>query len=426
MIPRSFKKNSHQKFCPICIKLWLPRNWSNYTFDHDTFKEVDFSYYPHPECKVHIPTLTQVKTEVRPSPFGPIKMIRYKKVPPGAPYIVLALVDPPLHMSQNSILVGRGVDYDLDLAEKKAIMEGLERYCACSPPRARLHWGTPTDFQDSTAVIVNDPSPRWWCEANNLTTPNKVMIPLEYVQLESLCTVKNPIVKRDSTGMAVHPDYEACLKVGITEVLERVGLVQFWGKPLSNVWSPHTFPTQTTKLAKVCEMIGYEIITAITNPIIGFTSCIVILHRNKESGLGPALVCGSGGGWNTSEAINRGLTEAYAQLLHALEIWPCEPEPNLPRLYDHFLYYLDMERANMLLDTWCVRNIPKVSIDNIVEIESEVNIKNLHIGTDILTIDRGNVLTDYLGLSAIQVMVPELPLLEMDTPGSDGLPHPFA
>ena len=45
---------------------------------------------------------------------------------------------------------------------------------------------------------------------------------------------------------------------------------------------------------------------------------------------------------------------------------------------------------------------------------------------DIFIVDRGNRLTDYLGMHAVQVLIPDLEYLDRQRPGPSGLPFPVA
>ena len=48
------------------------------------------------------------------------------------------------------------------------------------------------------------------------------------------------------------------------------------------------------------------------------------------------------------------------------------------------------------------------------------------IEKELVVVDRGNILTDFLNLSAIQIVAPEIPRISPTTLGPGNMPHPFS
>jgi ribosomal protein S12 methylthiotransferase accessory factor YcaO len=342
-------------------------------------------------------------------PAAPIKRLWRKATAAGAPAIAIALADPPRHLA-GAWLVGRGVDEDPELAERKAMMEVLERYAAMTPPRARLRFGTSDELRARIARGVDAPAgePRWWLEATRMADGAPVLVPLEYGQLASITTVAAPLVDADSTGMAVHVDRDAALSTARDELFERIGLVQICGGAGAEAAAPQL------GLTSALASMGYavRVLTTLVSsgaPGDAFTAAAVLLVRRPDAGPGPALIAGAGGGTAPEHAAKRALFEAYAQLQHALEIWPAPPRTGLPRRYDRFLHYHDPRAAKLLLAAWPVARVRPAPPGPL----------------DLLVLDRGNAVTDALGLHAVHVIAPGAPVLG-DATTVNTLPHPFA
>ncbi|WP_434045371.1 MULTISPECIES: YcaO-like family protein [Sorangium] len=416
--------------------MWLPRSTLELEIEEPGERgEVEIAdgaghrfgarYYPHPECLRHPPIVAAAGPALDVGPAAPIKELLRLPSPPGSPAIAVATLDPPRAMPPSPRLVGRGVDWDPELAALKARMEAIERYCACMPPRAPLHWGTPEAFASRVPAAVAAPAgqPRWWCQAQEIAGSAERVIPLEYVQLASLCAVRAPLVRADSTGMAVHVDRQKAIAAGLIEALERAGLAQMWSRGASFRVEAPAFPEPSRRLVDACRRQGYRPTALLATPAQGFTACMALLRR-QDTSPGPALVCGAGGGWSLAFAIERALMEAYAQLQHAIEVYPSMPSPGLPHPHDHFLFYHDEARAAGLLADWNVEAAPEAR-DIPAAPAGEEAPRPAPPALGALVVDRGNALTDHLGLSALQVLLPHLRPLAPDTPGPAGWPTPL-
>lgn len=354
---------------------------------------------------------------------GPVKALWLKAVPAGGPQVAIALADAPRFMPATPGLVGRGVDWQPAAARRKAMMEVLERYCSCMPPRGPLCWGTASDVRATGAPVgaPDDAPRRWWVEGAGTRSQRCFLVSLEYVQLASLSTVEEPLVRADSTGMAVHPARESAVAAGISEVLERAGIEIALRARLGARWDLRTLPPEFAPLIGLLTEWGYSVTIASVYPVPSFIACAVFLHRRDDAGPGPWLVCGSGGGWSAGTAAERALFEGYAQLLHALEIWPDRTPRDLARPYDHFLHYLDATAAKSLLSAWGIAEAPAVPFP-----ADPPGASAAEATLEAIAVDRGNVLTDYLGLSAMQVVMPGVPRLSPSSTAPGGMPHPFS
>jgi hypothetical protein len=375
-------------------------------------------FFPHPDCHRHLPFegSSESGPQLPVGPLSPLKSLWLEPTAEGAPAIAGAIIESPANVDPPEELVGRGIDWDPTLARLKATMEALERYCASRPVRAPVRSAEGCEILERRTRLpmkISETKLRWWAELERLGEGGARLVPLEYLQLGSKCRIRDPLVRADTTGMAAHPLRDAAVEIGLAEVVERAGLKTLWMTTIQWVWDKARLPTDLAPWIAIIERLGYDVLMTATSPVPGFVSCACFLVRRGE---GPALVCGSGGGRTSLLAAERALTEAYAQLHQAKALAPTAPLPGLPRPYDHFLYFLDPAPARGLLESWGVARAPRVDFFEPVSRSAP---------PEFLVADRGNVLTDHLGVSVIQVVAPMLEPLDFETRGTAPWPTPF-
>ncbi|MBG9906381.1 YcaO-like family protein [Bacillus paranthracis] len=448
----SFNLKNIQAPCEDCIKLWISsvedyKNMGNVVLEpspcnKNKYRELEVSfsnegveykgiYFPHPECTSHLISLQKYSLDIMESGiWSPIKKIIKKEDCDDGVYIYIALIDSPSNV-KFPYLVGRGIDNDESLSHIKAVAEALERYSACLPPRTRLHYGKANEFENVIVnCIKNYTKDIWWCEGEDLLTKQLKYLPIEYVQLESLSTVKDPIFNSDSTGMAIHPNYKDAINIGLSEVLERKDLYEIVTQSFSPVlWDNSSLPEEAKRFITLFENRGYNTLIIPHSSVKGFTSCIILLVKQHKTNNGPALICGAGGAWLKKESLLKGLMEAYAQLIHGLEVGELDRqirEYNFSDPYHHFLYYFNSENANNLLENWGIYQSLHVDFKEYSDFKTSLEAKAKVIEKELVVVDRGNILTDFLNLSAIQIVAPEIPRISPTTLGPGNMPHPFS
>lgn len=384
-------------------------------------------FYPHPECGRHIALPRGEGTFLAQGAFSPIKRLVQRPHFPGGPAMVLCSMDPPRRRERGlGMLLGSGIDEDPSLAVKKAVSEALERYCALSPPRTTFRRTTSAELCDriphGLPSGAREPAPRWWGKVRRMETQEEAFLPLEYLELESVCAVKDPLVRTDSTGIALHPDPDAAFEGALLEVFERSALWSLWTGRIPQIHGAEVLPNEVQSLVRACASIGYApSVLRHDEPELGITTCAVLLQR-VASTPGPALVCGSGAGFAPTLALRRAFEEAVGMLDGALELW-AQPAEAPRALQDGFVRYFDPEQARGLLSAWGFSAAPR-ALSFATEAHGTVQI--VRERTAIYAVDRGNVLTDFLGLTCIHVLVPDRPLLRRDGGGPPGWSIPFA
>ncbi len=344
-----------------------------------------------------------------------LRDLRVKPLPPGAPAIAVALIDPPPGCRAPSPLVGRGVDRDPALAETKAAMEAMERYLAYLPPRGPLRWAALQSIAPAETLVPLPPGEeRWWCRAREVFSDRgngdrQPWLPLECVQVAaSPLGFDRAVVRADSTGMAVHPCRDAARRIGLAEALERAALARLWRRrgATGGVWAPEDFPASEAPLVALCREIGYDALALPVSPAPGFTAVAVLLRRLAASVPGPVLVLGSGGGWDPRRALIHALHEAFAELVNALEL---AADPARPHGELALSSVCPDERAAQDL-------VRRLGIETAEPIEPPPPSGcatppdcPLPDGIRVLEVERGTELTDALGLAATQIVLPQLP-----------------
>lgn len=430
--------------CPWCVRAWFPRSGGELVIPQASFlaslpraqlidpdgSPAHAPFFPHPECLRHPPLRPGPKdageTEERlealgvASGFTPVKALFESDVPQGAPTVAIAYVDPPSSRPGHRTLTGRGVDLDSRLARRKAIVEAIERFSLFLPPRARLHWARPEKLGASIPELPFGlpPEQRWWCEATRLSDGAPRFVPLETVVHRYVCKVERPLAAADSTGMAAHLTRDAAVTAGLLEAHERAGVSQLWAARAPPRWERSSWPPAADALARTCEALGYEAVVLAHQPFQGTLVCFCLLLRMSRE-RGPALVAGCGAAFTPEDALVKALLEAYAQLIHGLEVFDDPPAPEgSDDPYSRFLFYFDRTRRDGMLRDWQVREGPALPFPSLPAASSRPPPESL-------AVDRGNVLTDDLGLSVVQVLLPSHPAWDAGS-GPSGWPLPQA
>lgn len=349
---------------------------------------------PHPSCGRHAPC-----PSVRTSLLGiaPVASLVCLEGLTGSPFVAFATLHP--HHDVGAI-VGCGVSAVRAEAKMIAIVEVIERLSSHLPARAPLEYGAPEVFA-ARCIPCQAPRaiPRWWLSADRLDLDGEVLVPIEYFQLARTCKVRDPLILADSTGIAVHTDMALALAAAEAEVHERALLWEVMAGRPDWRWPGAAASPQVTLYLGACRELGY------TALVMGRTrqhTLVAILLLAAGPGPYPALVAGAAAARTPELALHGAMREAYGKLLHALHTGvgpPCASP----------------EVARALLERWQLDRTPAVDAPP----EPQWQLQPI-AGVA----DRGNVLTDALGLYAIQVVVPDFP-----RPGADttihGLPSPF-
>lgn len=431
--------------CISCAKLWLPHAWqeSNVEFvaasnglNHLVLKDEEGNclhepYYPHPFCHLHFDAQPKPRTfdpdKIKKGYFSPIKDFGRLPTPEYHPTISVAVSELPLAFAHwVSVCVGQGVDVAPERADLKAKMEAIERFCTYLPPRGQVFYGRPNEMQPNRVCGVSDQdeTERTWLRVKEFTSGRDVLAPVEYFQLAGLTQTRHPVVKMDSTGMALHTDWWGAFRGGLSECLERAGTGAQWQNKIAFTIDSKTLPDMALPYVRAISALGYQAIAFFNEPVSGFFAYTVVIKCNTLASDKPALVCCSGGDWDSEQAVTKALAEAYGQLVHALEIFPSSAGDNQQPSYQNFLHYLKCEHATRLLEQWGLNDaklkpfIPKTTPAT----ENDIKARYLTI----LVADRGNILTDALSLYAVQVVVPALTPKRRGVPNEHGLPYPYA
>jgi ribosomal protein S12 methylthiotransferase accessory factor YcaO len=199
-----------------------------------------------------------------------------------------------------------------------------------------------------------------------------------------------------------------------------------WREGAHAVVRAEGYPTQAALLARTSHSLGYRSVALHYELKNCGVASLVLLKRDSDSP-GPALVAGGGGGSCVSVALDHAMLEAYGMLQHAQSIWPRDDDLGYFPAYKAFLYYLERDPADRLWKHMGIDSLPEIDCPARDDEGASVNFEILHsYQDDIFVVDRGNKLTDYLGLHSVQVIVPGLEVLDRKTMRSGGLPFPLA
>ncbi|MDX8000178.1 hypothetical protein FE394_13445 [Xenorhabdus sp. Reich] len=340
------------------------------------------------------------------------------------PYIAIAILNVLCFDGSTRLLVGRGIDPDPDYALLKARAEAVERVSAFCRPAEEIHFALPKELKGHIhSAILNlldlhheTNNPRWWISCHNRIDGSPSFLPLEFVQIESLATVKNPLVFADSTGMAVHSVYEKAIQNGFYEALERAILKDIWQNGLPSVHIANT-DIIDNDLSLYIEQLGASIWFSHINLEDNYHFYLALFLGDGIDS--PALITGNGVNSSNQQAKNHAVSELYGQLIHAFEIWPTFIPDEKPKLDSGF-------KANMM------KNVADKTLIQLKFYDScKKNIYSYNhynetnkVTDDCLIINRSTPLSELLGFHSVQCIIPtNLPFC-----WSEGIKnlHPFS
>jgi hypothetical protein len=434
--------------CNDCARMWLPRSWRSRRIafgpdcdSYGAFKDAvrrcgvrmrdssgrswDGPYYPHPECKRHPPAGVprHPRRLLRAYPQAPIKAL-YEITPPSSPLNVSVALIESCREGSDRPIVGMGIHRKRTTARLIAATEAVERHAWHLPSRAPLRWGTPREMARRYRVLRRDPEGEqgeWWYEVTHVDSAMTRVVPVEYLHRHNDSGHTVPVIS--TTGMAAHPSRSIAIGNGIDEVLERVGLQRWWDGLQSAQVIPNLGHPDITSVTHSLSALGYDLTLVATLWADCFVCCAAFVRRRSEGLEHPALVIGSGGAWDGVSAAVRAVREAFAKLLHALRVWPRMLSTDLPLNYLTFLHFLATENAESLWEELSVNGLPRIGFTDLETPRSRSAAAELVLN-DVSVIDRGNPLTDYLGLHCIQALVPDCDPHRTPAPRG-GLPYPF-
>jgi len=349
----------------------------------------------------------------------------YKQLPVSYPSIHLTIFKEGEIPGSHGRIVGRGIDWNKDLARVKSCMEAIERSVAYSRPASSICWASMDELGiaalGSNLGVKGKAYPRWWCQADLVGSDEIRWVPIEYTQLSSACTVVDPVVQMDSTGLAVHFTKQDARRHALAEVLEREGVFHLWHSKIITTYKIGGLCASLDWLLHVLEENGYRISILTFSPIAKFTSCCAIVIKNNATDNGPALVAGSGGDWDVLCAIEKACLEAFTQLVNAIEFTNIDGNENP----NPFSPYDDYEYAEEMLRCWGVSDAQEQMI-KVPNAEHEQDVwPSTELAKRVLTINRETSLTTNLGLAAVQVIVLDCKKLMKAENGYCGKPSPF-
>ncbi|MBC8953999.1 YcaO-like family protein [Xenorhabdus sp. PB62.4] len=322
------------------------------------------------------------------------------------PYIAIAILNVLCFDGTTRLLVGRGIDPDPDYALLKARAEAVERVSAFCRPAEEVHFASPKELKGNIhSAILNlidlrheTNNPRWWISCNSKIDGSPSFLPLEFAQIESLATVKNPLVFADSTGMAVHSLYEKAIQNGLHEALERAILKDIWQNGLLSVRIANA-DIIGNNLVSFIEQLGASIWFSHINLEDSYHFYLALFLGDGINS--PALITGCGVDSSNQQAKYHAITELYGQLIHAFDIWPTFISEDKSKLYSGFKANMMKEVAQETLiqlkfHDACKNNVYSYNYHN----------ANKQITNDFLIIDRSTPLSELLGFHSVQCILP--------------------
>lgn len=429
--------------CYWCARLWNERNpnLSRKNASRDGSNIPKSMVLPHPECRrIHCGEDRSERSErmrgfYRASSGRPIKEMAWcpDRENDSVAYSCDAVMDFPHSLVSADPIFGSGTDVHARGAMVKACMEALERFGVYMPPRSGLHWGNESELRGaySKQLSENSGRPGWWSEVHHLQTGQTRLLPLEQVQWPQLCyagarNVEVDKTAKDSTGYAVHEDNTLAVTGGFNECIERAALAAMWREGAHALVRAESYPPQAALLASASSSSGYRS-AALHYELKNCGVASLVLLKRDNAFPGPALVAGGGGGSCVSVALDHAMLEAYGMLQHAQSIWPRDDNPSFSQAYKGFLYYLEREPADQLWKYLGINSLPEVDCSACEDEDVSALFERLRsYQDDIFVVDRGNKLTDYLGLRAVQVIIPALEALDRESMRNVELPFPLA
>jgi hypothetical protein len=397
--------------CPRCTRLWLPRavfdgrrgrvaeipakrgELVSVTTSEGTLGPAPF--LPHPDCDRGHRNATCPFDERLVGPLGPAKALRAFPALPDGPQVRQAIGDAPRCTTVRPFLCGCGVADDASLAARIAIAEVLERDCAHRKPRAAVVEGTAEELgiRDWTCA-----GRRRWVLARSWANGAPRPQPLEAVQLSSLCDVDAPLVRGDSTGMAIHLERDAARAAGLAEVAECAALADLWERGAMLVWRADSFPVAARRLFE--SMHATAAVTVLPlRPALGHHVCVAIADTGTRAS--KRMLWGAAARSTPEEALVATLRELYGLL--CIEASSSRSESHETRRVLAALGVATLPRADFPAAPPPLR----ARMD------------------DVTSVDRGNTLTDALGLFVEHVIVPSLHPTRASSFVREGAAYPF-
>lgn len=252
-----------------------------------------------------------------------------------------------------------GADRRSDRARTRAVMEGVERFCALAPRRPDLH-DTPAAIEwphlGPQAFYLYGPDQyareefpfdrtgvddvQRWSLASAYGDSGVVAVPQEFVTMIARSGVKRTLVRTNTSGVAAHVDVDAAAGTAILELFERDAIVRSWyGGDTLDAFEPSTLPAEITAYCDAVARLGYDVFVLDATRYEGVPCVVVASFRDAV----PAAVLTAGSG-RTYAAAAAG---AFRETVEALALSATLPEgltpladPEAVRTSgDHFRFY---------------------------------------------------------------------------------------
>lgn len=224
-----------------------------------------------------------------------------------------------------------GTDEDRDLAELKAIMEGLERHASgiipftelvkssarklgksVIDPRRVVAYTKRQYRNDLPLVPFSKDRDYYWKAVITFPKGEQRYLPVEclYYPVDSKL-IPQPYTFANSSGVAAGFSLEDALLRGLYEAIERDAFMVVW---LNRIVMPtiqiNSLPSNQQQRIKEIEELGYQVhITNLTLDLTPVVLAVAVNHQQK-----PALVLGAASRSNVVQASSKAITEVEQQL----------------------------------------------------------------------------------------------------------------
>lgn len=207
-------------------------------------------------------------------------------------------------ISPRTIVSGHGSASTLALAQRRALMELVERYAqfhchklspalvasydsirdqAIDPRELGLYNSAQYHYPEFPFASFSTSTPIEWIEVHDLRTGTSRLVPLEFIYPNAPVT-RRRIVGETSSGTAAHTDRDCALVAGLCEVIERDTLTLFWYRqprtPVISVASIQN-PVLRDELVSIQEL-GYVLVICDLTYDLGISVFLILAIRRGK------------------------------------------------------------------------------------------------------------------------------------------------
>lgn len=340
-------------------------------------------YIPHPDCEIHPqPLLKECSQGLHPNPIGPIKYFIAEETPAELPFIVYALVD---DWKVKHPLTGRGVAWNLEEASRIAFNEAIERYCAMQVPRGKYRW-FPPERQPFVFTYLNIEQSCWFISGNQVSSNLELFVPIQFcIWGHSYPGSLKHVNKVNTVGFAVHRERDISIRNALQEVIEHATLLETFNKKgITATIGEKDLPPDCIAILMHLKKSGFTTQCRIHLNKFGLAVASVCLYKNYKSKL---IECsGSCCRSTVIDAVKGAWLEAFAESLNG--------EINQKQ---------NLKSYGIESSTTEIQQMSLFTLDEHLQLLQSQEASNIMS----IWVDRGNSMTDWLGLHAVQVIVPK-------------------